>query len=204
MLGQDRKLVMIVAALVCAIVFGIGFKTAEVVSREKLEPAVVTAPKQTEETEKPRTVTVHVTGAVKNPGVFTFPEGARIIDGVNKADPVKEAELAGINLAEVMKDQQQIFVPGKGDVNVKRGQLESITGAGSRGGGVVTGGGGRVNINTADAQALDSLPGIGPSFARKIIDYRNQNGGFKDVQELLKVPGIGEKKLAELKERVTI
>lgn len=202
MLGQDRKLVIVIGILICAIIFGAGYKTSEVAAAKKIKPAVVTGPQKPRAEEKPRMVTVHVTGAVKKAGVYTFPEGSRLVDGVNKAEPLKNAELLYINLAELLKDQQQVFVPKKGEANAAQGQGGRVSSAVSRGSGGASVG--RVNINSATVKDLDTLPGIGPSFAQRIIDYRNKIGGFKSVNELLKVPGIGEKKLAQIKEQVTV
>ena len=202
MLGQDRKLVVVVGILICAIIFGAGYKTSEVMAAKKIQPIVIPGPQPPKVKEKPRLVTVHITGAVKKPGVYTFPEGSRLVDGVNKAEPLINAEVAYINLAEMLKDQQQVFVPKKGEVSAPRAQVGSLTGAGSSRNGAATDS--RVNINNATVKDLDSLPGIGPSFAQRIIDYRNKNGGFKSINELLKVPGIGEKKLAQIKDRVCL
>ena len=154
--------------------------------------------------EEVQSVTVHIAGAVEKPGVYSFTEGARIIEGINRAVPLKDAELAFINLAELMADQQQVIVPRKGEL-IEMAVSRADTGKYSSG--VLTGSNrnpGRVNINTAGAMALAELPGIGPVTAQKIIDYRNEQGRFKNISEIINVSGIGEKKFAKIKEKITV
>ncbi len=199
--GMDRKQALLAAVLLCAVIFGAGYKTATVREKSMIKPVVTAGPAAAEKT-KSRTVTVHVTGTVQKPGVYTFTEGARVIEAVNKARPGREADLTVINLAEVMTDQQQVYVPGKGESEAGNrasggtGPSVGSAGRGSRPG--------KININTADSETLDRLPGIGPSIARRIVDYRKEHGRFKSTSELLQVPGIGEKKLAEFKDSITI
>jgi len=220
---MDRKQVVLGVVLLFAVIFGIGYKLALMREKASFRPLITaasenagdahtgdTGPMEVDkagsdnrsENKINRTVTVYITGAVKTPGVYTFPEGARINDGVNWAGSAGNADLSGINLAEIMRDQQQVYVPKKGETTISR----NSAGSGRVSGGGVTGGGsgGKININIATAENLDSLPGIGPSFARRIIDYRNEHGSFRSVSELLKVSGIGEKKYSQIKDRVTI
>ncbi|MFO7152262.1 MAG: helix-hairpin-helix domain-containing protein [Bacillota bacterium] len=141
--------------------------------------------------EKARIV-VHVAGAVKNPGVYELEEGSRVIDAVEAAGGyMPEADVSGINLAKKLQDEDKIYVPEQGEV----------PGTGDASG---SSSDGRVNINTADLQELDKLPGIGPALAQRIIDYRNQHGPFKSVEELKNVSGIGEKRFEELKNLVKV
>lgn len=137
-------------------------------------------------------LTVHVAGAVVNPGVVTLDPGARVMDAVQQAGgPLPEADLDSLNLAQPVSDGQKITVPRKGEgVGVQDG-------AASREGG-------RVNINTATKEELERLPGIGPTLAQRILDYREAHGGFRSVDELRKVSGIGPKKFEELKGLVEI
>ncbi len=199
MLGFDRKQLSCVAVLICAIMFGAGYKTAQVREKNNFTPVIEKSVYDKQE-EINRTVTVYITGAVKNPGVFTFPEGSRIVDAVNKAGAAKEADLNCINLAEVMSDQQQVSVPRQGEAAVNENQISgAVSVSGTRGRHS-----GKININTADAETLDSLPGIGPAMAEKIIQYRKEHGGFKNISELLQVSGIGDKKFKQLKDLITI
>lgn len=205
MYGMDRKQIMLVAILVGAIVFGAGYKLAQTREKSSLQPVVTVKKNNPEEKLESRKVTVYVSGAIKKPGVYTFSEGSRILDVVYKAGPAKDAALEYINLAEVMSDGQQISVPRKSEVN-GNANLPSVINSGA--GRTVAAGLGtkmrKVNINTANKDTLDSLLGVGPATADKIIEYRKQNGKFKNISELLKVTGIGEKKLAKIKENISI
>ena len=145
-------------------------------------------------------ITVYVTGAVNHPGVVTLKEGARIGDAVNSCGgvlPTGDAER--INMAQVLKDGQKIQVPEKAQAaKAATADKSKSAKAGSPGEGAL------VNINTADLQALDALPGIGPSTAQKIIDYRETEGAFQDIADLKKIKGIGESKFAKLKDKICI
>lgn len=195
------------AVLLCVIVFGAGYKVAQVKAKADLKPVIAVNSGVAQAREKSRTVTVHVTGAVKRPGVYTFPEGARITDAIYKAGQRADADLNYINLAEILTDQQQIPVPKKGEEQEyasQPGSRASNTQNSSSSGGGSTTRSGKININTANVAVLDNLPGIGPALAQRIIDYREEHGRFKSPSELLQVSGIGEKKFAKLKDRVTV
>lgn len=145
---------------------------------------------------------VHVVGAVAEPGLVTVRPGARVADALQGAGGVtRKADLTAVNLARTVVDGEQLYVPEPG---------ESIPGAtapvtGSRGG---TGGqpaaAGPVDINAADALTLEALPGVGPSIARAIVEWREANGPFAGVAELEDVPGIGPATLAEIRDTARV
>lgn len=127
---------------------------------------------------------VHVAGAVKHPGLVRLRDGDRAGDAVAAAGgPSNHADLNAINLAMRLADGQQVIVPAR-------------NGAALVGG---TGATGPVSLSSATAAQLDELEGVGPGLAQKIIDYRTQHGGFRSVDELAEVPGIGEKRLESLR-----
>ncbi len=158
-----------------------------------------------EETEK---IAVHIIGEVNKPGIIYLEEGARINDAIEEAGgETKEADLAQVNLAYVLQDGQKIYIPNKKE------KITTYIIQESGNNGVVEensntneskGENEKVNINTASQSELDGLPGIGDSIAQRIIDYREQNGNFKSIEELKEVKGIGEAKFEEIKDRVTI
>ncbi len=137
-------------------------------------------------------LTVHVAGAVVHPGVVLLDPGARVMDAVQQAGgALPEADLDSLNLAQPVRDGEKITVPRRGE--------NTPTGGGS-----APGASGKVNINTASKEELERLPGIGPTLAQRILDYRQSKGGFRSVDELGKVSGIGPKKFEELKDLVEI
>lgn len=134
---------------------------------------------------------VHILGQVARPGLYALPDGARAVDAVAAAGGfTPAADAGGVNLARFVSDGEQIVVPAIG---------EAVPGAAPG-----VGGDGRVNLNTADAAALDTLPGVGPATAQKILAWREQHGRFEAVEDLLAVGGIGEAKLDALRDLVTV
>jgi competence protein ComEA len=151
-------------------------------------------------------VMVYVCGAVNSPGVVRLPAGARVTDALEIAGgPTGKAELAAVNLAAPVTDGQQIVVPEKGAA----GAVAAAPASGSTSGGLGTaaaasGPAALVNINTASLEELDALDGVGPSTAQKIVDYRTANGGFKTIDEIKEVPGIGDAKFAAMQDSITV
>jgi competence protein ComEA len=132
---------------------------------------------------------VHILGAVTRPGLYELREGDRAIDAVAAAGGFTDAaDQSQLNLARFVADGEQIVVPAVGEAPA--------------GGAVASDG--RVNINTADAAALDTLPRVGPAMAQRIIAWREANGAFTAIDDLLGVPGIGDKTLEGLRELVTL
>ncbi len=158
--------------------------------------------------ESEETVVVHVIGEVNNPGVVTLPEGSRIIDAINMAGgKTEEADLSKINLAYIVEDGTQIYIPR---INEDLNQVNLISdGAGV--GVVITDSNveenevdSKVNINTASKEKLETLPGVGETTAQKIIDYREANGKFKTIEDIKNVSGIGDAKYESLKDKITV
>jgi competence protein ComEA len=136
-----------------------------------------------------RTITVHVSGAVQSPGVVRVAAGARVGEAIAAAGgALPEADLARVNLAAPLADGQQISVPAM-----------SPDGEGG-----VVAGDGRVRLNLAGVEELETLPGVGPVLAERIVAYREEHGPFAVVEDLLDVPGIGEGKLAALRDAVLV
>lgn len=131
---------------------------------------------------------VDVVGAVRRPGLYRLPHGARIADALARAGgPTRKAQLELVNVAAPLADGEQVVVPRRGAASAAAAAAPGAPSAGP------------VHLSTATAEQLDSLPGIGPVTAQKILEYRQQHGGFSSVDELDAVPGIGPARLEQLK-----
>lgn len=154
----------------------------------------------------PDTVLVHVVGKVRAPGVVSLARGARVADAIEAAGgATSKAALAAINLARVVVDGEQIVVvkPAPGSGGAARGAVAGSAG-GAGGAGASAAAESLVSLNTADAAALEQLPRIGPALAQRIVAWRDANGGFTSVDQLLRVSGIGAKTLDGFRDRVTL
>jgi len=161
-------------------------------------------------------IMVHVVGQVARPGVVRLALGARVADAVTLAGGASPgADLQHVNLARALLDGEQVYVPRPGETvpptpgpaaGASTGAGTGAAGAGTRAAGQPGGGssGVVVNLNTADASALDGLPGLGPVLAQRIIDWRTEHGRFTSIEELAEVSGIGEKLLSQIRARVTV
>lgn len=140
-------------------------------------------------------VFVHVLGAVTSPGLYQLTGGARVVDVIAAAGGLaKDADPGGVNLARIVGDGEQLYVPTVGeDVPLAQGSDAATAG----------GAGGLININRASQAELELLPRVGPALAQRIIDWRDSFGSFTSVDDLMSVTGIGEKTLAGLKDLVT-
>jgi competence protein ComEA len=140
----------------------------------------------------PAEVAVYVTGAVLEPGVYYLPEECRVQDALDAAGgPTANADLDRVNLAQRVHDEDQIYFPEVGEEN-----LPSTGTGGSEPG--------QVDINTASAQELEELPGIGPTLAQSIIEHRESHGPFSTIEEIMDVRGIGQGVLENIRELITV
>jgi competence protein ComEA len=140
-------------------------------------------------------VIVHVAGAVRDPGVYRMRADARVDDAVGRAGgATNRADLSQVNLAAKVEDGRQVLVPER---------VRAAAGAPAPAGGA-TQPDVPLNLNTATLEQLDELDGIGPATAQSILDYRDEHGGFGSVEELGEVPGIGDVRLASLREQVRV
>ena len=156
-------------------------------------------------TEKNKII-IHIIGEVNNEGIVEIDEGARIIDAVNEAGGLTEyADTSKVNLAYVLKDGQKVVIPSIYDEK----EMEVVYNDG--GDNIIEGNStengssdGLVNINTATSQELQTLPGVGESTAQKIINYRNENGNFSNIEDIKNVSGIGDSKFNSIKDLITV
>lgn len=156
---------------------------------------------QAEALAKESEIVVYVAGAVNRPGVVQLAEGARAKDAVDACGGfLPTADTNGVNLAQKLKDGMQVTVPEKSP------QGTAVQGAagGAQAGAAKSLPEGMVNINTADEKELDKLPGIGPAMAKRIVEYRTENGAFQAPEEIKRVKGIGDAKYEKMKDKIAL
>jgi competence protein ComEA len=188
----SRRRLLIAAGCLALLLF-LGSKLLARPQSAGLAPPV--AP-PTETAGAPAVLVVDVVGAIRRPGLYRLEQGARIADAVARAGgATAKADLALINLAAPLADGEQVVVPKRGAA----APSVAPSGAGASGGVASSG---PVHLSTATLEQLDSLPGIGPVTAQKILDYRQKHGAFTSVDELDAVPGIGPARLDQLKDLV--
>lgn len=170
---------------------------AEESSRESAEsqPEAASEP---EDSTPQAVLTVHVAGAVAAPGVYSVPEGSRVQDAVTAAGGfASDASSDAVNLARALVDGEQVFIPTAEQVQAGVVASPASSGQSSEHASLV-------NINTADASALETLSGVGPATAAAIISDREENGPFASIEDIQRVSGIGEKKYEAIKDAICV
>lgn len=143
---------------------------------------------------------VHVVGAVRHPGLYSLASGDRVVDAIAAAGGFSpKADQTGLNLARPLIDGEQLIVPVRSTRGGASGTAPASSGAPAGGAGPTM-----LSLNSADLTALETLDGIGPALAQRIVDYRQAHGGFRAVTDLQNVSGIGDKKFAAIKDHVTL
>jgi len=203
----QKRIIIIIAILVIGIIgyyiYGREKGGDDIIDNEE----ILIKQNETEENKQGKIV-VHITGAVKKEGVYTLNENSRITDAVNEAGGLTDdADMSKINLAYVLEDGVKIKIPSKNDkedesVNEETTELEEIVENISESN--TESENSIININKATQTELESLPGIGPSIALKIINYRNENGKFSSIEDLKNVSGIGESKYENIKNLISV
>jgi competence protein ComEA len=182
-----RRLIVVGAVLLLALVVG-GKQLSRPGHASVPPPIRVAASAQTTVASQ---VFVHVVGAVRRPGLYRLTDGARVADALRRAGgTTRKAQLELVNLAARLADGEQVVVP-------RRGSNGAVMGSEAP-----AGQSGPLHLNTATLEQLDSLPGVGPVTAQKILDWRQAHGAFGSVDELDAIPGIGPARLGQLRELV--
>ena len=184
-------LILFVIALIGTIFF---------LRRPEPSAAVTIATVTPRPTATPASIIVDVRGAVNKPGVYTLPLGSRVQDALTLAGDVTiSADTRPLNLARRVNDGEQIYVPLVGEATPT-----PLAATGKTAPTAPKPASGKINLNTATLAELDTLPGIGPAIAQRIIDYRAQNGDFKTIDDLKKVRGIGDALFNQIKDLITV
>jgi len=185
----NKKLLGSAVAAVVLVVFLISnasIPSSSVAVSPSIEPSLAAI-------ESPK-IFVHLVGEVKNPGIYELDAGARLIDAILAAQGFSDsADQGSVNLARELTDGEQIIIGLVGDAPASSGGTGAASNSGT----------GLISLSTADQALLETLPGVGPALAGRIIDYREANGGFRAVADLMNVSGIGDKVYARLKDLVS-
>ena len=160
-----------------------------------------------ENDEEKNEIVIHIAGEVKNPGIVRINEGARIADIIEQAGGLTEfANITNINLAYIVEDGQKIIIPKQGEQEENKEYITSETGEGiiQENGQSQSTGNTKININKAGLEELQHLQGIGEATAEKIIQYREEHGDFKQIEDLKNVSGIGDAKFDAIKDSIRV
>ncbi len=175
---------------------------------EEISEEVVQENKENVENEEEKNeIVIHIAGEVKNPGIVRINEGARIADIIEQAGGLTEfANITNINLAYIVEDGQKIIIPKQGEQEENKEYITSETGEGiiQENGQSQSTGKTKININKAGLEELQQLQGIGEATAAKIIQYREENGDFKQIEDLKNVSGIGDAKFDTIKDSIRV
>lgn len=205
MIGKiNNKMVIILVSVMVAIILILilNYNKKSDVVIENIEDNEIT--EKEIEIEKEKQIIIHITGCIKNQGIIEIKEGARIADAIEAAGGITEdADIEKVNLAYIVKDSQKIYIPSIYDkddteyISIESGNNVVIEDK-------KKGEKNMVNINSATQTELEQLPGIGPSTALKIINYREKNGKFKTIEEIKEIPGIGDSKFNNIKDNIEV
>lgn len=193
---NNKAIIFIIVIIIVVAIYYLYTKSTE--EDDILVQNILTINQSTNENEftKDEKIFIYVSGAVNSPGVIEIDNNSRVKDAIEKAGGLKEnADLTNINLAEKLEDEKKIYIPEEGE-NTSKEVVEEINNQESQKL--------KVNINTANSSELQKLPGIGPSLAESIVEYRKQNGRFASVEDIKKVSGIGKNKFNKIKEYIRI
>lgn len=216
---KDNKIIVVVCIIIIIIFFCVFFYTRSNLESEYNEVNnydILQNETNIEENEDDTKIFVHVTGAVKNEGIVEIKEEGRIADAVEAANGfTEEADISQINLAYKLEDGQKIYIPSIKDEKIKEEEkaLEKEYVTDEAGDDIIieddissvkSKKDGKININTAMESELEEIPGVGESTAKKIIEYRKNNGKFKEIEDIKNVSGIGDSKFENMKEKICV
>ena len=213
-INKKQKILLII--IISIITLGIGYyayimKTHDEfnIEEQNLEVEENKTEEETNEiSEENAKIVVHVSGAVRNEGIVELEYNSRVADAIEAAGGLTDnAYMKDVNLASLLEDGMKIYIPTKEEVNQKEENASYIIGSNDtiqNNNNLGNKMSGKVNINTATREEIDVLPGIGESTANKIINYREENGKFKTIEEIKEVSGIGDSKFEQIKDLIEV
>ena len=195
-LSKEQKIIIL--GLIISIIVGLSVNYFRGYDSNKQETTFVEQKETTQTESSPQlSILIHISGAVRREGVYRLNAGDRLLDAVKIAGGAQaNADLSSLNLAEEVKDGQKIIVPFKQLVSSRISGDQDIGKSGSSSP--------KVSLNTADEKALDSLPGVGPSTAKAIVEYRQKNGPFTRLEQIMEIPRFGKNKYEKIKDKITL
>lgn len=217
MLKNNKKIIVFIIILITLsfIIYKIFIKKENLI--EEVNTNILESTEENDISNKEKNnanekIIVYITGEISNPGLYELEENSRIADCIEKAGGTKEkADINNINLATILEDGEKIYIPAKDE---EKAQEKTNNKSEEKNNNNITSKtviennvnkkNTKVNINTATQTELESLPGIGPSIATKIIEYRKENGKFKNIEEIKKINGIGENKYKKIRELIKV
>ena len=201
---KQKKIIVIILVIIALITYYYFYtkNNTEEINNEELE----IGDNEIIQEESKEKIIIHITGAVNKEGIVELEENARLADAIEKAGGTKEnADISSMNLATILEDGMKIHIPTIEETksmnqnntslqtNIQTEEIATNTKKQEK-----------ININTADEKQLDTLPGIGPSTASKIIEYRKEKGKFKSIEEIKEVSGIGDAKFEKIKNLIKV
>lgn len=206
-MNLSKRNFIIILTAVAIIVFGLGVVYGQYIAKNSDNDIFKESLESGTENSG---IVIDLRGAVQNPGVYNLPVGTRIGELIEQAGLLEDADTSAINLARMLKDGEIISVPYQGEniavAGMDSDSADDDSGISSNSGTSddTTNTMGKININTASLEELDTLPGIGPAKASSIINYRLENGYFTSIDEIMNVSGIGETTYEKLKDLITV
>ncbi len=201
-INKNYIVIAVVAVIICIVIliYIFSLNQTDYNNYEDLE-ITSTEEENKEETEEKEKIKVHIAGSVVSEGIVELEEGARVADAIDKVGgTTPDANMNQVNLAYKLEDGQKIYIPNQNEEEYKI--TEGMEGIQTNED--INKNNELININTATQTELELLPGIGPSTATKIIDYREENGEFETIDDIKNVPGIGEAKYETIKNSITV
>ena len=204
-LNRKQKII----AIIIVTIIGIGIycytDAIENTNNEEIENVLEVVPTNTIEETEEKNIFVHIAGCVQKEGMLELSSNSRIADAIEKAGGLtQDADLSDINLAYILEDGMKIYIPNQNERQENNEITENIPNTATMQIQDTNKKQDVININTATQEELDTLPGIGPATAIKIIEYRKENGKFKQKEEIKEVSGIGEAKYEKIKEYISV